>query len=284
VERRDLLETFDKANEVRAIVTPLDKDMQMIRHETEREEPEAEEAEGALVEKIRDGFPLVPVVIMTSMGSERMAARALHSGAASYVPKADLEETLARTALQLLSLSETRRSRSEALSYLDSTETRFDLPNDLRLVSPVVGFLQENMERVGFANEGVRTQVAVAVTEAVTNAMLHGNLEAGSSLRREDRAAYDRLIAERQGQEPFRKRRVRVTARETLSVVRYVIRDEGPGFDRANLVDPTAPENVCVATGRGLFLIRTFMDRIEHNETGNEIILTKTAPPPGPAG
>jgi len=71
---------------------------------------------------------------------------------------------------------------------------------------------------------------------------------------------------------------------ETLSVVRYVIRDEGPGFDRANLVDPTAPENVCVATGRGLFLIRTFMDRIEHNETGNEIILTKTAPPPGPAG
>jgi hypothetical protein len=44
VERRDLLETFDKADEVRAIVTPLDKDMQMVRHEAEGQKAEAETA------------------------------------------------------------------------------------------------------------------------------------------------------------------------------------------------------------------------------------------------
>ncbi len=237
-----------------------------------------------LVERIRDGFPLVPVVVMTSMGSERIAARALEAGAASYVPKADLAGTLAQTALQLLALSETRRSRGQVLRYLVSTQTRFDLPNDPRLVSPAVGFLQENMARVGFGSEGVRIQVAVAVTEGVTNAMLHGNLEAGSSLRREDRAAYDRLVAQRQGQEPFRDRRVRVLAHESPTLVRYVIVDEGPGFDRSTLLDPTVPENISVVTGRGLFLIRSFMDRVEHNEKGNEITLTKIASPERPSG
>ena len=143
----------------------------------------------------------------------------------------------------------------------------------------MVGFLQENLERLGFASEGVRTQVAVAVTEALTNAMLHGNLEAGSVLRREDPAAYDCLVAERQRQEPFRQRRVRIAAWENPETVRYVIRDEGLGFDRSIAIDPTAPENVPLVTGRGLFLIRAFMDGVKHNEIGNEITLTRTCAP-----
>jgi len=231
-----------------------------------------------LVEKIRDDFPPVPVLIITSMGSERIAARALQAGAASYVPKSDLEDTLARIALQLLVLSESRRSSRRVLPHLLSAETRFELPNDPRLVTPVVAFLQENLERLGFGSERVRTQVAVAVTEALTNAMLHGNLEAGPSLRREDRAAYDRLVALRQEQEPFRRRRVHLTAWESPARVRYVVRDEGRGFDRSMAPDPTLPENLSLNTGRGLFLIRTFMDTVEHNDVGNEVTLTRSAP------
>ena len=64
---------------------------------------------------------------------------------------------------------------------------------------------------------------------------------------------------------------------ESAAEVRFVIRDEGPGFDQSRLADPTDPENWERVGGRGLLLIRTFMDEVWHNPAGNEITLVKHA-------
>ncbi len=55
----------------------------------------------------------------------------------------------------------------------------------------------------------------------------------------------------------------------------FVVRDEGQGFDPALLPDPTDPVNLERVSGRGLLLIQTFMDRVEHNARGNEITMVK---------
>jgi anti-sigma regulatory factor (Ser/Thr protein kinase) len=55
----------------------------------------------------------------------------------------------------------------------------------------------------------------------------------------------------------------------------FSVRDEGSGFDPALLPDPTDPANLGRVSGRGLLLIHTFMDRVEHNEKGNQIVMTK---------
>ena len=55
----------------------------------------------------------------------------------------------------------------------------------------------------------------------------------------------------------------------------FTIRDQGPGFDPSSLPDPTAPENVGKVNGRGMFLIRTFMDEVRFNESGNEVTMIK---------
>jgi anti-sigma regulatory factor (Ser/Thr protein kinase) len=55
----------------------------------------------------------------------------------------------------------------------------------------------------------------------------------------------------------------------------FAIRDEGQGFDPASLPDPTDPANLERISGRGLLLIQTFMDKVEHNESGNQITMTK---------
>jgi len=55
----------------------------------------------------------------------------------------------------------------------------------------------------------------------------------------------------------------------------FTVRDEGPGFDVAELPDPTDPENMLKPGGRGVMLIRTFMDETSYNEIGNEITMTK---------
>jgi anti-sigma regulatory factor (Ser/Thr protein kinase) len=57
--------------------------------------------------------------------------------------------------------------------------------------------------------------------------------------------------------------------------VKFVVQDEGPGFDPSTLPDPTLPSNVGQTNGRGLFLIRTFMDEVTFNETGNVVTMIK---------
>ena len=55
----------------------------------------------------------------------------------------------------------------------------------------------------------------------------------------------------------------------------FIIRDEGPGFDPSKLPDPTDARNLGKPSGRGLLLIRTFMDEVGYNPSGNEIRLIK---------
>jgi hypothetical protein len=67
---------------------------------------------------------------------------------------------------------------------------------------------------------------------------------------------------------------VRVFVHETPVEGRYTIRDEGPGFDKSLLAtDPRTAENVAKSSGRGLFLIHTFMDEVAFNDKGNEITM-----------
>ena len=64
---------------------------------------------------------------------------------------------------------------------------------------------------------------------------------------------------------------------DPVARIRYVIRDEGPGFDPATLPDPTDPANLDRPCGRGLLLMRTFMDDVGYNRSGNEVTLIKYA-------
>lgn len=228
-----------------------------------------------LTETIRAQFPGVPVVLMTAHGSEEIAVQALQKGAASYVPKRNLVQDLAETVESVLSAKQAAQNQQRLLESLTQTESQFFLHNDVSLIPPLIGHLQENLSRMKLCDEVGRLRVTVALQEALVNAIHHGNLEVHSELREKDDKAYQAMIRERTGQKPYRDRRVIVTAKETPAEAVYVIRDEGPGFDPSRLPDPTDPVNVEKVSGRGLFLIRTFMDKVYHNETGNQITMIK---------
>jgi anti-sigma regulatory factor (Ser/Thr protein kinase) len=72
---------------------------------------------------------------------------------------------------------------------------------------------------------------------------------------------------------------VYVTIRFTRSEATLTVRDEGNGFDSSTLSDPTVADNVGKTDGRGLFLIRTFMDEVRFNDQGNEITMVKRRTP-----
>ena len=231
-----------------------------------------------LVERMADAYPLVPTILMTSQGNEQIAVEALHAGAANYVPKADLAFSLADTVEQTLSMVDARRSRHQVLRFLTACETRFELINDPQLINPLAAFVEEGLERLGFGGKALRAQIGVCLSEALANAMLHGNLEVDGRLRREDRDAFDRQVRERRERQPYAARRVRCEAHETVTEVRYTIADEGPGFDVDALPDPTDAANLLAVSGRGVMLMRTIMDEVSFADGGSRVTRRKRAP------
>jgi CheY-like chemotaxis protein len=228
-----------------------------------------------LVEEIRVKYPSIPVVLMTAHGSEELAVRALQIGAASYVPKRNLALELAEIVDSLLLLAQGYRGQQRLLECLSFTESHFVLDNDVSLIPSLIGFLEGNLARLKLCDENGLIRVAVALREALINAIHHGNLELSSDLRETEDKRFYKMVEERRQQEPYMNRRVHVLARENHREVTYVVRDEGPGFDPKGLPDPTDPVNLEKASGRGLLLIRTFMDVVQHNRSGNEVTLIK---------
>ena len=228
-----------------------------------------------LVEAIADRFPLVPVILMTAQGSEDIAVKALQSGAASYVSKRALEKDLADTLERVLNAAKVDRRKQGLLECVSDLDCTFVLENDAAMVPLLVTHLQEYMVRMKLCEPKGRLRLGIALEEALLNGMHHGNLELSSALRQDGGDAYQRLGAERRRTAPFAARRLHVHVKMDSAAAVFVIRDEGPGFDVAALPDPTDPENMLKASGRGLLLIRTFMDEATHNATGNEIRLVR---------
>jgi CheY-like chemotaxis protein len=230
-----------------------------------------------LVASVKQRYPYLPVVLVTAKGSEEVAIRALKEGAASYVPKRLMPGNLSETVENVLELATKKRGEARLKSCLRRHERRleFEVENDRDMLAPLVNFLQDNILELGVCNESESLQVGMALDEALVNALYHGNLEVSSQLKEDDDRAYYQLAKQRAGESPYRERRIYVVADLTTHEARFVMRDEGPGFDPKDLPDPTDPENLLKLSGRGILLMRTFMDDVRFNDRGNEVTLVK---------
>jgi CheY-like chemotaxis protein len=226
-----------------------------------------------LVEEVRRLHPAIPVILMTAHGSEEIAILALRAGAANYVPKKALAKDLVATLDAVLAMAAVDLRRQRLLGRLKSRRSSYVLENDDTLIAPLIAILQEDLYGLLDGNE--RTRVGVALQEAVSNALYHGNLEVSSDLRQEDERIFYAEARRRGGQEPYRDRRIGVSIDLGPDAVAYTIRDEGPGFDTAVLDEPFDPESLMRVGGRGMLLIRTFMDEVRHNRAGNEVTMVK---------
>jgi serine/threonine-protein kinase RsbW len=119
-------------------------------------------------------------------------------------------------------------------------------PNNLITVEEFVNYFSKELK----LDEEKLPGLLLAVTEAVTNAIIHAN-------------------------------KCDETKKVTMSVLKdnhkliITVKDEGKGFDPAKVPDPTAPENLLKDSGRGLYLMKIYMDELKYNITpsGTETIL-----------
>lgn len=228
-----------------------------------------------LVKAIRAAHPQIPVILMTAYGSETAAMQALAAGAANYVAKKNLITDLVATIRPLLSIVTGSRQRQRILSYQTSLARSFELDNDAHLLPTLIDLIREDFDSFAIGDETAGIRLAVAIQESLANALYHGNLECSTDLRQDDERIFHELANQRRKSEPYRSRRIHVTSRIDHHEARIVIRDDGPGFDTSSLVKPFDPEDLMRVGGRGMILIRTFLDEYSHNTAGNEITLIK---------
>ncbi len=227
-----------------------------------------------LVTELHRTHPQVPVVVITGLGCEQIAVNALQTGAASYVSKSTSRHELISVLTSVLDLAQVQRNRRRVIGCLTGMDLQFEIGNDMSLASPLVRYLQEQTSSLHAFDESQLLRMGVALQESLSNAINHGNLELDSELRQEDESIYYELAETRRVQWPYCDRKVRVLASFRTDQIKFVIRDEGSGFNHVQISDPTDEKNLSRIGGRGLLLIRTFMNNVYHNDRGNEITLT----------
>jgi serine/threonine-protein kinase RsbW len=133
----------------------------------------------------------------------------------------------------------------------------FSLSSTMESVSEVEAAAEKLAAESGLGEDEC-FHVAMAVREAAVNAVLHGN-------------EYDPA------------KQIEVSLENTGRALIFVITDQGRGLDPATLPDPLAPENLLRGTGRGIFLIRSFMDEVHFRQLypGTELTLVKRLAPAG---
>lgn len=228
----------------------------------------------ALVKTMQVDYPFIPCVLMTAHGSEEIAAEALRNGASSFVPKKDLIHKLASTLIHVLSSAHHDRMARRFDECWNETTSQFTLANDANLIGAVTGHVQNYLQKFRHVSENELVRLGVALDEAFRNAMFHGNLQLESDLWAADPERFYLEAHRRQEIAPFKDRVVHFTLTCRRDEVRFVIRDEGDGFDVGQqYFDPDDPAQLTRPSGRGLFLIKTFMDEVAFNDVGNEITM-----------
>ena len=123
------------------------------------------------------------------------------------------------------------------------------IPTDLKAARKVAEELLARVRTTG-CGTSVLFAVRLALEEALSNAIKHGN-------------KYDP------------NKRITVSAEVAPEATAITVADEGEGFDSKSLPDPTADENLEKPGGRGIMLMRAYMDEVAFNERGNEVRMVK---------
>lgn len=231
-----------------------------------------------LMTAIKGDFPLTPVVLMTAQGSEEIASEALRRGAASYVPKKKLAEDLVDTVERVLAAARDDRTNSRLMHHITDCSVQFVIGNDLGLIRSLVSYLQQLLRCMPLGDETERLRVGIALEEALKNAYYHGSLEVTTGAGWPRRKAIEQIARDRLAEEPYRDRKIYVTAKVSRELAEFTIRDEGPGFDASQLPETAGFNNLDKPAGRGIILMRTIMDEVRYTPDGNEVTLIKRPP------
>ncbi len=199
--------------------------------------------------EIRRRFPSVPVILITSRGSDEIAARSLEMGAVDYVPKRSLADRLPEAVEEIFRCRREAELFGQVLSHLVSSRTVFHIDGCMDQLSSVLHHIRQHLQVLQCLQDQEVRLVTDSIREALMNACRHGVRQAGGHRTGTDGPAEIRLEVVQEG-----------------DCLRFVVSDSGPGFDTTCL-DAVA--------GNGMAFMKRHMDEVVYSGAGNQVSLTK---------
>lgn len=227
-----------------------------------------------LVSRIREEHPFIPMVVVPARQELADVEEVLDLGAANFLHRPIRDEEF-RFVLDHVSrtLEEEEGLRKSLVPVMEHS-TRMILRSDPSLLPRVIAYLGREIRSHYPQYTIPLPDIKLALYEALANAVEHGNLEIGYEGKSEAMSQANglrELTTERLRTSPYADRRIHVSVVYRFDEVEYRIGDEGCGFDPTTYDAARALANTERLHGRGLALIRHYVDEVSWNEAGTEI-------------
>lgn len=227
------------------------------------------------LEKVRNNDLNIPVILITGQGDLESSIRALKLGALDFIVKPVYLKSVDEALQKIETAIAVEQESLSALSFLEEQKISIGIESQLSNVRRIISYFNRYTQDI-CANYGLDgNKIAICLQECLTNAIIHGNFGIESNMKEKDWAAFDALIAERENQPDFATKKVEIRFEHTPEKIQFGITDHGAWFDPGDLPDPTNPESWLKLSGRGILFIRSYMDEVEWNDVGNQIVMTK---------
>lgn len=228
--------------------------------------------------RIRENDPFVPVVMVSSTTDPETTERALSLGAVNLIHKPFDRLEIQFVLDGIYKAIEEESDVRDVMDLVERRSTDLSFRSDSGILSKVVAYLGREL-KLGYPGYDVPlTEIKLALYEALANAYEHGNLEISFEEKTAvmmEPGGITELVKSRLADPRLAARSIHVRAEYETSCATYHIRDEGKGFDHHGHVN-RPPAATTALHGRGITLIRHYMDEVWWNEDGREICIRKS--------
>jgi anti-sigma regulatory factor (Ser/Thr protein kinase) len=171
-------------------------------------------------------------------------------------------------------------ARPSVPDHVASERTRLVIPSLPNWIEPTVEYLRQKAILCGACHESRAGKLLIALLEAVSNAVIHGNLEVSSKLKEAGDDAFARALAERSADPVLSARVVDIVMDYDSERCRWIITDEGPGFDVERVLARCLSDDpeLTLASGRGILMMHSLLDAMHYDLGGRRLTLTLNQP------
>lgn len=159
---------------------------------------------------------------------------------------------------------------------VQAEQTHLVIPSLPYWIEDTAEYLRQKAVLSGACQDSHSRRLLVALHEALSNALIHGNLELSSELKERDDASFAEALAQRAADPALAERVVDILVDYDGERCRWIVTDQGPGFNVENVlasIDQYQPQDL-LHNGRGILMMRSFMDEVRYEAGGRRLILT----------
>ncbi len=233
------------------------------------------------LDKIKKSSPLVPLILATTKASNDFIAKALKKGIINIF-NTPAVKNITTYLDSLMPIFDRLNNYSKDIYPLTSSyEKTIVVKSKEKIIEYVPNFLLDDLVQMGYFNQNDFLAISTAMIEALANSLYHGNFEIGSEIRNvgnlSDQKLFKDAVKQKENLIEYSQKELIINCYCDQKKIEISITDQGRGFDTSKheKLDFNDLSKLTTFSGKGMFLMKSLMDKVFYNDLGNKITLVK---------